>query len=252
MTVVGIDCATVNQKTGLAFATYTRGTVTIEECFIAKPKIHVAVQIQTRLSNTPSVLLALDAPLGWPAALGTHLSEHFAGKAISLGSDNLFRRRTDEVIRDRLRKAPLEVGANFIARTAVSALRLLAELSELTAADIPLAWGPSQQNRISAIEVYPAGTLRAYQRIGFVRGVGTVVQRKKALLRQLERKGRLRFRPALTRAARNEHVLDSVVCCVAALDFLEGYAISPTLQEDKDKATKEGWIWVRNPDTGAQ
>jgi hypothetical protein len=127
MTIVGIDCATVNQKTGLAFATYANGSVAIEECFVAEPKIRVAVQIWTRLSNTPPVLLALDAPLGWPASLGKHLSEHFAGKAISLGSDSLFRRRTDEVIRDRLRKAPLEVGANFIARTAVSALLFVTE-----------------------------------------------------------------------------------------------------------------------------
>jgi len=196
------------------------------------------------------VLLALDAPLGWPAPLGTHLSKHFAGKAITLSSNSLFRRRTDEVIRDRLHKAPLEVGANFIARTAVSALRLVADLSELTATEIPLAWQPFQQKGISAIEVYPAGTLRAYQEIGFIRGVGTVVQRKKALLRHLERKGRLHFPSGLTRAVRNEHVLDSVVCCIAALDFLEGHAISPTMKEDEDKATKEGWIWVRNPDIG--
>jgi hypothetical protein len=248
--IVGVDCATINQKTGLAFASISGCMVTIEECLVAKPKVRVSDQIQDRLLDSPSTLIALDAPLGWPAALGTHLSKHLAGKAISLDSDNLFRRTADLVIRERLGKAPLEVGANFIARTAVSALKLLAELSELNRTAIRLAWDPSQLEtleNVCAIEVYPAGTLRAYQKMGFVKASGTAAQRKRALLRRLEQDGRLRLKSQLTQVAKNEHALDSVICCVAALDFLEVRAIGLTAQ-DLNKATKEGWIWVRNPD----
>ena len=247
MTIVGVDCATINQKTGLAFASISGGVVTIEECLVAKPKVRVSDQIQDRLSNRLSALIALDAPLGWPAALGTHLSEHLAGKAISLDSDALFRRTTDLVIRERLGKAPLEVAANFIARTAVSALKLLAELFELNRTVIPLAWEPAKLTTVCAIEVYPAGTLRAYQRMGFVKASGTAAQSKRALLRRLEQDGRLRLKSRLTQVVKNEHALDSVICCVAALDFLEGRTIGPTAR-DLNKATKEGWIWVRNPD----
>jgi predicted RNase H-like nuclease len=247
MTVVGVDCATVNKKTGLAFAVIAGATLTIEECLVAKPKVRVSDQIYARLQGHSAALLALDAPLGWPSEMGTHLSEHSAGKALSIESDVLFRRRTDQIIRDRLHKAPLEVAANFIARTAVSALRLLTELSELDHRIIPLAWDPSQQKGIHAIEVYPAGTLRAYLKMGYLRSAGTTVQQKRALLRKLERDGRLRLETDVVRSMENPHVLDSAMCCVAALDFFQGKSISPRF-EDKEKATKEGWIWVRDPD----
>jgi len=246
MTVVGVDCATVSQKTGLAFAVVAGGALTIEECLVARPKVRVSDQIYDRLHGHSAALLALDAPLGWPSEIGTHLSEHSAGRALSIESDVLFRRRTDQVIRDRLHKAPLEVAANFIARTAVSALKLLEELSELNGEVIPLAWEPPQQNGIYAIEVYPAGTLRAYLKMGFLKSTGTTIEQKRALLRKSQRDGRLRFGTSVAQSMENTHALDSVMCCVAALDFLQRKSIRPRF-EDMDKAKKEGWIWVRDP-----
>lgn len=64
MTIVGVNCATINQETGFAFASISGGMVTIEECLVAKPKVRVSDQIQDRLSNRPSALMALDARLG--------------------------------------------------------------------------------------------------------------------------------------------------------------------------------------------
>ena len=248
MTIVGVDCATVNQRTGLTFASCTRnGTITIDECFVAQPRSSIASQIRARLSNTPSALIALDAPLGWPTALGIHLSKHHAGKAFAVDSETLFRRRTDQIIKKRLHKAPLEVAANFLARTAVVALRTLKEISELCNTEVSIAWQPPEQGGIYAIEVYPAGTLRAYQQMGFVSKKEDTGQSKKALLKKLQHDGRLRFAGGRTMTISNEHVTDSVLCCVAALDFLQGYVIAPTA-DDKEFAKKEGWIWVRNPD----
>jgi len=253
-TVVGIDCATVNRNTGLAFASVSGGVLSVEDCFVARPGRPVADQVSDRLpvgrnhrgDIATSALLALDAPLGWPAALGTGLSNHQAGRPMPASSNTLFRRCTDEVIRGKLRKAPLEVGANFIARTAVSALKLLADLSELQQTDVLLAWDPDRRGRLSAIEVYPAGTLRAYQAMGYVQQGGSTENRKRRLVASLERSGRLRFRPHAVQEVRNEHVLDAVLCCLAALDFLEGKTIAPAA-DHVEKARKEGWIWVRDP-----
>ena len=40
----------------------------------------------------------------------------------------------------------------------------------------------------------------------------------------------------------NADVLDSVVCVLAAIDFLEGRAVGPS---DASIALHEGWIWAR-------
>ena len=221
MTIVGVDCATTNRKTGLAFASLsTNGVMTVEDCLVAKATPSVAAQIRSTLTNASPTLIALDAPLGWPAAFGKHLAEHLAGRALQLDSNSLFRRKTDQVVRDRLGKAPLEVAANFLARTAVVALRTLQELSQLLATDISLAWQPLLRDRIAAIEVYPAATLRASQRMGFVPTRGTTEQCKRKLLNGLHRDGRLRFEAGVLNAIANGHALDSVLCCVAAVDFL--------------------------------
>lgn len=247
MTIVGVDCATKNRRTGLAFASIgPDGALTVNECFVAEATPSVAAQIHAGLSGLESVLIALDAPLGWPAVFGKELAKHTAGKALAAESDSLFRRRTDLVVKERLGKAPLEVAANFLARTAVVALQTLEELSRLLDTDISLAWHP-RQGGMAALEVYPAGTLRAYQRMGFISQTDGTEQSKRSLLRKLQRVGRLEVQPGVIKAAANEHALDSVLCCLAALDFLEGRSIGPG-SEDMDLVRKEGWIWVRDPD----
>jgi predicted RNase H-like nuclease len=249
MTVVGVDCATVNQRTGLAFGSFEpNGVLTVEECFVAKPRERVAAQIHSGLSDASSALLALDTPLGWPAPFAALLSEHRAGRAFPVEADRLFRRWTDEVIRERIGKAPLEVAANFLARTAVASLQMLQEVSQLSGAEVPLAWRKPEEGTIAAIEVYPAGTLRAYQKMGYVSSIGRTEQIKHALLKKLQQDGRLSFAAGVSKAISNEHVLDAVLCCVAGLDFLEGKGMAPGVQ-DTELVLREGWIWVRDPDT---
>lgn len=60
-------------------------------------------------------------------------------------------------------KQTLDVGADRIARTARSALDILEQIRQLTGLPIDLAWQPDFAARVAAIEVYPAGTLRARQ-----------------------------------------------------------------------------------------
>ena len=106
-------------------------------------------------------ILALDAPLGWPAALGPALVAHTAGSRIPAEANTLFRRRTDAYVKENLDRQSLDVGADRIARTAHSALRLLNDVAERLSKHIPLAWEP-QISGLAAIEVYPAATLAAY------------------------------------------------------------------------------------------
>ncbi len=248
MTIVGIDCATLPKKTGLALATFSKGRLLIDECRIAYVRSPVSAQIYSWVQDVGPALLAVDSPLGWPSALGKTLSTHLAGRSISQDSDQLFRRYTDQVVRKLLGKAPLEVGADRIARTAVVALSLLAGLSELVGKEIPLASRAVPGSGIRAIETYPAGTLRAYERMGKVRATGNVDARKRALLKVLERDGRIRFSPGSRKTLANEHVLDSVLCVVAAMDFVEGHVISPGSGMESRLARKEGWIWIRDPE----
>ncbi len=184
-------------------------------------------------------LLALDAPLGWPAALGPALAAHRAGAVIREPSDRLFRRETDRDVHRRFRKMPLEVGAERIARTARAALETLDEVRSRTGLAIPLAWGPNETGRAAVIEVYPAGTLLTH---GFpAAGYKKPEQRpvREAILDRLA--GVLALpddrEPMLMDADR----LDAAVCILAAADFLAGRAVPPG---DQTTARKEGWIWV--------
>jgi predicted RNase H-like nuclease len=244
--VVGVDCATLPSKTGLALATFENGTVLLEGCRIADREIPVANQIYNWIKGVSRVLLALDSPLGWPAELGENLARHHAGQPLRAAADALFRRKTDEVVRRTLSKAPLEVGADRIARTAVAALLLVENLSDLVGVNIPLAWKPWSGNGVRAIEVYPAGTLRSYERTIETKGADAA-ERKAQLLKTLESAGRVRLAPGLTKSLANEHVLDSVMCTIAAADFLQGRVIQPATTRERELARKEGWIYVKDP-----
>jgi hypothetical protein len=77
----------------------------------------------------------------WLAEIsGRVLDTHRAGAAIAISPDAMFRRATDLFIQRELKKTPLDVGADRIARTAYSVLRLLTDLRTKLAAPIPLAW----------------------------------------------------------------------------------------------------------------
>jgi hypothetical protein len=141
----------------------------------------------------------------------------------------------------------LDVGADRIARTALSALSINNELGALTNSKIRLAWNPKLMHGIYSIEVYPAGTLRSYERIGYVTASKDSVANKRKLISKMISKGKIIFEADTRNAISNEHVMDSVLCTVAATDFLEGHAITPASTKDKAFARKEGWIWVANP-----
>lgn len=238
--IVGIDCATDDAKIGLAFAGRRNGRTTIREATICARERSAAgtVAAWIRDSAVP-VLLAIDAPLGWPVDLGRQPTSHRAGQAIEIDPNLLFRRATDRFIQSTLGKTPLDVGADRIARTAHAALRLLGDLRGSLGLQIPLAWAPAIVG-VSAIEVYPAATLlvNGIRSSGYKKPAQTV--ERVEILRPLSRW--IDCKSCLSDLEANADVLDSAVCVLAAVDFLDGSAVGPS---DPSLAAQEGWIWAR-------
>ena len=226
--LIGIDCATQPNKVGLALGELEGDGVRIKACRTGSPKDRPASIVTSWLQPGEPALLALDAPLGWPRAIGPALAGHQAGAAMGASAHALFRRQTDDDIHRRFGKRPLEVGANFISRTAVAALDLLAELRTNTGESIPLAWTPADLTPFAAIEVYPAATRLAHGSPG----KGGSIEGLEPLLDVSALGGVL---PAAADA------IDALVCVLAAADFMRGRAHRP---EDLETARQEGWIWT--------
>ena len=238
--IIGIDCATDPRKTGLAKSMYRDGELSLIEASLGDRGQSIATTIATWLDPGVKTLIAIDAPLGWPQALGQALVSHQAGEPIDAESNFLFRRATDRFIKSRTGKQPLDVGADRIARTAHTAVGLLGELRDLTNNPIPLAWGAGF-TELSAIEVYPAGTLLAYgmPATSYKANNAGHQQVREQIISQLRLHMRVDdSKPLLA----NADVLDAALCCLAGADFLHGTAMLP---EDRGVAEKEGWIWVR-------
>lgn len=238
-TIIGVDCASDPKNVGIAFGTYAQGQTVVEYVEMGSALSPPSNRIASRLvDESGPVLIALDAPLGWPEPLARELHHHMAGDPFCAGANALFRRETDRHIKKRLGKQSLDVGADRIARTAHAALALLAALRQELNVPISLAWTPSV-NGVQAIEVYPAATLLAHD------------IRTKGYKAPSGHTQRLHILDAInTRITVAAHVpdletradaLDAVCCLLAAHDFLSGRAVPP---EPNMPIHKEGWIWV--------
>lgn len=238
--IIGVDSATDPKKVGLAFGVYEDGNAHLVGGSGGISKSHILDTVENWLAGNPTGLIAIDAPLGWPADLGEALHNHEAGDPILVEPNLLFRRATDKFIKNAVGKQPLDVGADRIARTAHSALRFLNDTRERCAQPIPLAWEPGQSNGFSSIEVYPAATLIAHgvTVAGYKRKGGLEARRK--ILDEM--RTYMRFPADVSLLETNEHVLDAAICVWAGVDFLLGDVYKPV---DINLAMKEGWIWVR-------
>jgi predicted RNase H-like nuclease len=237
--LIGIDCATTDAKIGIAHGELIGTHVIVNEaCHCIKEESAADVVVRW-IQQAPQLktLLAFDAPLGWPKELSNTLIDHRAGQELSIEPNLLFRRETDRFIHAELGKTPLEIGADKIARTAHSALRLLGHLRRNLSAEIPLAWSQDWSGT-AAIEVYPAATLLAY---------GMPAKNYKKPQQLVERKRIItNLRSHLTLPEYDQTIsesadaLDAVVCLLAASDFVRGLVQAPT---DGSLAAQEGWIW---------
>jgi hypothetical protein len=259
--IVGIDCAVRAEHTGICSAEYApgnEGALTLLSCETGRrgrgsgseygPAEQAAAAASGALERGRRVLLALDAPLGWPERMGPELSGHRAGRPIWVPANTLFRRRTDVKIKELLGKNPLDVGADRIARTALAALGLIGACERMLGTSIEPAEGPDFGARIASAEVYPAGTLVSHGLLRGLEGSRKSGDNPAALLGRLS--GRFSIRnPGLVDET-NEHLMDALLCVCTAKDFLDGAAVAPQGTEELRLAAKEGWIWVRDPEYG--
>lgn len=238
--VIGIDCATKDKKIGVARGLLDGQVTRIEEVCVCSEERSAVDQVAMFIEDAVhSVLLAIDSPLGWPVLLGSSLALHKAGDELLNQPNDLFRRTTDRFIQEKLKKTPLDIGADRIARTAHSALRLLGDLRRRFGATIPIAWSPTFAEPIAAIEVYPAATLigRGLRSSGY-KGKANISERREILHHLPE----LHVDGNRVLLENNADALDAALCLVAGTDFLLGLSAPPT---DVNSAIREGWIWAR-------
>ena len=235
--IVGIDCATDPKKVGLALVERVGSHFRLAStaCSLGNPAREIAEWVR----QPGRTLLTLDAPLGWPSPMGEALAAHEAGQPLPELANQLFRRDTDRMMYARFKKTSLDVGADRIARTAHWALSLLADLRSSLGELIPLAWSPKFEERVAAIEVYPAATImsRGISIKGYKAEAGHV--ERSAVYKEIQRS--ITCDSAGDPANWPIDALDAAVCGLAGLDFVEGRAVAP---EDMGLARKEGWIWV--------
>lgn len=238
MTVVGIDCATDPRNVGLALGRSNGAAATLLDVRLGSAAAPPSAVVAEWIGDGPA-LLALDAPLGWPAPLGHALATHRAGAPLLDEAHTLFRRETDRAVRVRLGKQSLDVGADRIARTAHAALALLEAVGQVLGRSVPLSWTPDEPG-VRAIEVYPAATLRSHgiDAAGYKKaGNGAVRDRLVDVLG-----AHLTIEAPRDMLAATDHALDAALCVLAGHDFLTGAALPP---ENCDLARTEGWIWIR-------
>jgi predicted nuclease with RNAse H fold len=244
MLLVGLDAASQPENFGYAIGTLSEGRIDLAEVNVLRSRRQpdaLEAVVAPALRRARRALVAIDAPLGWPSALGDALAGHRAGEEIVAGKSAVFGRETDRLVEAKIGKRPLEVGADKIARAAHSALAALSRLRALTSREIPLAWAPTVDS-VAAIEVYPGATLKArsMQDSGYkgLDAAGLDVRRRiaQALAPEL---------PAMTRFIdAKADMFDACLCLIAAKDFLEADLLRPS---DDALARREGWIWVRAP-----
>lgn len=240
VTVIGMDCATDARKVGLAMGVYGDHGIALLKTKLGSDGNSVAEIIKSWIHEDDTVIISIDAPLGWPENLGNSLYRHLAGQTLSVDSNLMFRRETDRFIKKALGKQSLDVGADRIARTAHAALKIIGELQLAINNKIEMAWNPEKLNKVAVIEVYPAATLQCYG----IRSVGYKEKEQTAerddILIGLSKV--MDIQCDLLHMRQSADVLDSVVCLLAAKDFLNGNVYFP---DDLEKAKKEGWIWVK-------
>ena len=263
MFLIGVDYSAQEGNVGLAGGRLNGDSLKIEfaECPGTRAEVEkkIVSRINAEKKNGGGVLISIDAPLGWPKSLSRALCWHKAGRAFSTPADQLFKRATDWWVRDKIKQKPLEIGADWIARTAYSALSFLLRLRNETGCAIPLAWEPGRVKGVSVIEVYPAATLKGLNiSSADCRGKEGAERQKciadwrEDVINRLGVNGVWLSEDVVKNRSvlENDHVFDAVLCVQAAVDFAKGCVVSPYEAEvdgakvSTKRAKKEGWIWV--------
>jgi hypothetical protein len=238
--IIGIDAAVADANVGLARAVSSASGIAVKDVLAGYDDRIAAAWVD---AAGPNLVLAIDAPLGWPDDMRSALSGHNAGSRVLGQRDEMFARLTDREIRRVTRKNPLEVGADRIARTAHRALELLDALRIRTGRSLPLAWLPGGVGEGSVIEVYPGATLAALGAGTKARGYKKDPEVRNALVALLERFEIHTDSAHREIARKSDHALDAVLCALAGHHFVQGRCLRVPAEHEQ-RARREGWIWT--------
>jgi predicted RNase H-like nuclease len=255
MRLIGVDWAASDEsKRGVALAEWSGGgKLTLVEVDSGTRERAAVSRLGAWLEPPGEVIVGIDAPLGWPRGFAERIAGHRAGEPLGGKEEGarFFDRETDRRVAAMYKKKPLSVGADLIARTAFSALALVAELRERH--PLSLGWAPPPRGSGERVflEVYPAATFAT------LLGPGERVPPYK---KPEERAARARLTEVLAAhvtmttkqralAEASDHRLDAIACTLAAADFAAGRCPAPPA-ELEELARHEGWIWIREPRVG--
>jgi hypothetical protein len=99
--LVGLDCSTEDSRISVALGEYHDGNIRVTEVQICARERSAVSIVAKWLTGVTDALLAIDAPLGWPASSARALSGHKAADALAVMPNDLFRRETDRFISER-------------------------------------------------------------------------------------------------------------------------------------------------------
>lgn len=284
--IIGLDCAADPKDIAVTSATQDKDSVKVCVVFRGKGGAQsrtarlralaegIGKEIVRR--NCPT-LLAIDAPLGWPIAMGDALNTHHAGRPLPEPSaKKFFRRHTDRFVEARTGKTPIEVGANLIARVSHTALRLLELVGQQPKVHLqpePLTSPAEMSSGVRVIEVYPAlasplllqcstpsTQFDSHAAVIPPRSSWNSLARKlkaakskdewSSTLSRLSDQLNVHWEPADgfgNTGSDRDHGLDSVLCAWTAWRFLRGKCIQPDecreLKSSPGRLSREGWIW---------
>ncbi|WP_394249639.1 DUF429 domain-containing protein [Arthrobacter pityocampae] len=235
MLTAGVDLAAEPKGTALAVIDWSRSAATVE--------VTLGVPDAAIARVAPDVdRLGIDCAFGWPDDFVAFVTRHAEGLPVDGGGAEgmAWRRRlsyraTDRVTRELTGRWPLSVATDRLGLTAMHCAVLLDAIGDALGAPVDRAGGGT------AVEVYPAATLRGW---GFdTRGYKNDDGVREALLDRL-----LARAPWLGLGSTGRQLLvssddafDAVIAALAARAHALGRT-RPVPPVYRDQARREGWI----------
>ncbi|MHA7282052.1 DUF429 domain-containing protein [Arthrobacter sp. TMS2-4] len=235
MLTAGVDLAAESKGTALAVIDWSRPTTTVD--------VTLGVPDAAIAGVAPDVdRLGIDCAFGWPDEFVSFITRHAEGLRVDGSAEEgmAWRRRlsyraTDRVTRDITGRWPLSVATDRLGLTAMHCAVLLDAIGDALGTPVDRSGGGT------AVEVYPAATLRGW---GFdTRGYKTDGGMREALLgRILARAPWFDLRPTTRQLLiSSDDAFDAVIAALAARAHALGRT-HPVPREFREQARREGWI----------
>ncbi|WP_434992010.1 DUF429 domain-containing protein [Arthrobacter sp. Ld5] len=235
MLTAGVDLAAESKGTALAVIDWSRRAATVE--------VGLGVPDAAIARVAPDVdRLGIDCAFGWPDDFVSFVTRHAEGLRVDGSREEglAWRRRlsyraTDRATRDITGRWPLSVATDRLGLTAMHCAVLLDAIGDAVGTPVDRSGGGT------AVEVYPAATLRGW---GFdTRGYKSDGGVREALLDRILARAPWLDLGSATRQllVSSDDAFDAVIAALAARAHALGRT-HPVPEEYRDQARREGWI----------